>query len=119
MRLTNTAVLLSLALGLGAVVAPAQTAPKKVSPSEAMGAIATKVQPEYPPIAKQLRIEGKVELQAVVAENGTVEDVSVLSGNPVLTKPAAAAVKRWKFTPFTDAGKPVKALAPLSLSFKL
>jgi TonB family protein len=55
----------------------------------------------------------------MLAEDGSVADVRIVSGNPVLTKSAAAAVKRWKFTPVTDGGKPVKALAPVTLVFKL
>lgn len=99
--------------------ASAQGTPKKVSLSEAAGATATKVPPEYPPVAKQLRLQGVVELEAVVTETGAVETVNVVSGNPVLTKPAAAAVKKWKFHPFTEGGKPVRALAPVTISFKL
>lgn len=79
----------------------------------------TKVPCEYPPIAKQLKIEGYVELEALVTESGLVEKVNILSGNPVLTRPASDAVKKWKFAPFTSEGKAVKALVPVSLSFKM
>jgi len=117
MRQTFTRLFLLMSLVM-VTVAYGQ-APKKVSKSEALGAIASKVAPEYPPVAKQLRIEGTVELEATVAEDGSVEDVNIVSGNPVLTKPAATALKRWKFTPFTDGGKPVKAVAPVSMTFKM
>jgi protein TonB len=55
----------------------------------------------------------------MVAENGTVEVVNIVSGNPVLTKPASEALKHWKFTPFQIEGKPAKAVAPVSITFKL
>ena len=97
----------------------AQDAPKKVTKAEGMNAVTAKVPPEYPPIAKQLKIEGPVELEAVVSETGAVEKVNIVSGNPVLTRPAADAVKKWKFAPFTADGKAVKALVPVGLSFKL
>jgi TonB family protein len=97
----------------------AQDGVKKVTLAEANSALASKTAPEYPALGRQLKIEGKVELEAVVAENGTVEKVNIMSGNPVLTKPAAEAVKHWKFVPFVDGGKPCKALAPLSITFKL
>jgi len=97
----------------------AQDAIKKVTPAEANAAIASKIAPEYPPLGRQLKIEGKVELEAVVAENGSVEKVNIVSGNPVLTKPAVEAVKHWKFVPFEDGGKPCKALAPVSIAFRL
>jgi TonB family protein len=60
-----------------------------------------------------------VELEALVSESGTVEKVNIVSGNPVLTRPAVDAVKRWKFAPFTSDGKTVKALVPVGLTFKL
>ena len=104
---------------LFAAVAFAQDAPKKITRSEALNAVATKVQPDYPAIAKQLKIEGTVELDALVGENGEVVKVNIVSGNPVLTNPAAQAVKRWKFKPFLEDGKPVQVLAPISLVFKL
>ncbi len=104
---------------LAAFALCAQDAMKKVTLAEANAAVTSKVPPDYPPLGRQLKIEGKVELEAVVAENGTVEKVNIVSGNPVLTKPAAEAVKHWKFVPFADGGKPCKALAPLSISFKL
>jgi protein TonB len=97
----------------------AQDGIKKVTLAEANAAVTSKTAPEYPAIGRQLKIEGRVELEAVVAENGMVEKVNIVSGNPVLTKPAAEAVKHWKFTPFADGGKPCKAIAPLSISFKL
>ena len=92
---------------------------KKLTKAEAVADIASKSLPEYPAVARQLKLEGTVELEAVVAEDGSVEQVNIVSGNPVLTKAAAAAVKKWKFTPIKADGKPTKALAPLTLAFKL
>ena len=60
----------------------AQDAPKKVTKAEGLNAVTTKVPPEYPPIARQLKIEGAVELEALVSESGTVEKVNIVSGNP-------------------------------------
>ena len=101
-----------------ALPALAQEATKKVSSSEALGAVVTRVEPEYPLMARQLRIQGDVSLEAVVAENGTVEKVNIVSGNPVLTRPAAEALRRWKFKPFSADGKPIKVLAPVNMSFR-
>lgn len=104
---------------LWATVMCGQNAPKRLSRSEATSAIVSKTQPEYPPMARQLKLEGTVELEAIISEQGTVDDVRIVTGNPVLTKAAAQAVKKWKFTPITEGGKPTKAVAPLSLTFKL
>ena len=113
--------LLSLAvvLGLSAGVLAAQDAPKKVTKTEGLNAVTTKISPEYPVIARQLKIEGAVELEVVVTEAGVVEKVNIVSGNPVLTRPASDAVKKWKFAPFTADGKAVKAVVPVSVSFKM
>jgi periplasmic protein TonB len=100
-----------------AVAAAADGAPKKISQSEAMNAAVSKVQPEYPALAKQLKISGAVELDVTIAENGSVEAVTPISGNPVLTKPAADALKKWKFKPFSQDGSPVKAQAAMKISF--
>jgi TonB family protein len=104
---------------LAASAAVAEDAPRKVTRGEALTAAVSKVQPEYPNAARQLKIEGSVEVEAVVSESGAVEKVNIVSGNPVLTRPAAEAVKRWKFTPFTAAGKAVRALAPVTFTFKM
>lgn len=104
---------------LVSVAAMAQTEPKKISAADSMAAVKQKVMPEYPPAAKQLKIEGIVMVEALVNESGQVERVDIIKGNPVLTRPAADAVKHWRFAPFQDAGKPCKAVAQLSLTFKL
>ena len=97
----------------------AQDAPKKVTRNEGLNAVISKVPPEYPAIARQLKIAGEVELEVLVTEGGVVEKVNIVSGNPVLTRPASEALKKWKFTPFTTDGKAVKALVPVTLSFRI
>jgi protein TonB len=87
-----------------------QDAPKKVTKSEGLNNATSKVQPEYPPMARQLKIEGPVELEDIVTESGAVEKVNIVSGNPVLTRPTVEAVKKWKFAPFTADGKAIKAV---------
>jgi TonB family protein len=92
--------------------------PKRISQAEAMAAAVSKTHPEYSPIAKQLRLAGAVEMEVTISEDGSVEDVKTLSGNPVLAKSAAAALKKWKFTPFQADGKPVKAVSTIAINFK-
>ncbi len=104
-------------LAMAAVIGAAEGPPKKVTQVEALGAVVTKVSPEYPALAKQLKIAGTVELDVVIGENGSVETVTPISGNPVLTKPATEALKKWKFKPFQQDGAPVKAQAALKINF--
>jgi protein TonB len=92
---------------------------RKLSHGEALAAVVTKISPVYPPMARQLKIEGAVEVDAVIGEDGQVESVSIVSGNPMLTKPAADALRKWKFTPQTQDGKAVRVVAPIDFSFKL
>ena len=107
---------LILAIGMSGF---AQSELKKISYAEAKAAVQSRVQPEYPPMAKQLKVQGEVELEALVGEDGAVEKVNIVSGNAVLTKPAAEALKKWKFKPFTADGKPVKVLAPIRIGFSI
>src|SRR3954454_12448088 len=104
--------LLTVVLGMAA-----EGPPKRITPGEALSAAVTKVQPEYPVMAKQLKITGSVELDVTIGENGAVEAVTPVSGNPVLTKPAADALKKWKFKPFTQDGNAVRAQAPTKINF--
>jgi protein TonB len=110
---------LIISLGSLALAQGTPDPPKKVPQAEALAAVVTKVAPDYPVIARQLKIQGIVELEAIVTETGVVEKVNIISGNPVLTKPAAEALKKWKFNPFQTDGKPVRAVAQVGLSFKL
>ena len=70
---------------------------------EAQGEIArrakSKVQPVYPDLARRMNLTGTVKLEIVVAPNGTVKDVKVVGGHPVLATAAADAVRKWRFEP--------------------
>jgi TonB family protein len=90
----------------------------RVTMSDAMKAATTKVQPAYSPVARQMKVAGKVEVEATIDEAGSVETVKALNGNPLLTQSALAAVQKWKFTPFTADGKASKAIVTLSFDFK-
>jgi TonB family protein len=91
----------------------------KVSFDDSMKAASRRVQPVYNPLAKQMRVQGDVEVEATVLADGNVESVKVVSGNAMLTASVVRAVKDWKFTPFNVDGKPVTATATLRFSFKL
>jgi len=78
-----------------------------------------RVEPEYPEAARQKRIQGMVVLLAQVGKDGSVQDLKVLSGNPELVDAAVAAVRQWKYTPYTKANKPVPFQTRVTLSFAL
>ena len=68
-------------------------------------------------MARQMKLGGKVEVDAYVDTAGKVEKVQVINGNALLTSAAVSAVKQWKFTPFTADGKTVNAITRLTFSF--
>ncbi len=77
------------------------------------------VQPVYPAIARQARISGTVRLSAMIAPNGTVEDLHVVSGNPLLVDAAVNAVKQWIYKPTYLNGKAVQVLTDVDVRFTL
>ncbi len=91
----------------------------RIPQPDAMRAVTKKVQPDYNPMAKQMRVQGDVEVEARISEAGDVTDVKVVSGNALLTSTVVKAVKDWKFQPFQENGKPATAVAVLRFSFKL
>ena len=91
---------------------------KHIPTSEALSQVITKVKPDYPEIAKQIRVRGQVELEATIDEDGAVVSIKTLTGNPILAKAAVDALKKWKFKPFKEDGKPVKVASEFTLEFK-
>jgi TonB family protein len=91
----------------------------RVATDDAMHAATTKVAPTYSPVARQLKLEGDVKVDVSIGEDGGVQEVSSVAGNPVLFQCVKDAVKRWKFSPFKSDGKPAKAIATLSFAFHL
>jgi protein TonB len=77
------------------------------------------VSPIYPPQALLMRLQGKVVLEGTVIEDGTLRDLKVLEGHPVLAKSAVQAVERWRYTPYQLDGHPVKIQTTITVDFKL
>jgi protein TonB len=78
---------------------PVQTGPVRVSPGEGPGLV-KRVEPKYPPIAQAARMEGTVILDAVIHQDGTVGEITVLrSANPLFDQSAIDALKQWRYTP--------------------
>jgi protein TonB len=78
-----------------------------------------KVVPEYPAVAKRARVEGVVQLQVIVNEEGDVSDVKVLEGHPLLIDEAVRAVKQWKYSPTLLNGEPVPVVSTVTVIFRL
>lgn len=104
---------------LGAALLAHGQDPKHVNHAEALSAAVQKVAPEYSPMARQLKLAGTVEVSAYIGEDGKVEKVVAVSGNPILFHCAEDALKKWRFSPFLQDGKAIKAVAAMNFSFKL
>jgi periplasmic protein TonB len=75
--------------------------------------------PEYPPLAKMARIQGTVRLEAIISKDGTIQDLKVLSGHPLLVKSAIDAVSRWRYQPTLLNGDPVEVVTEIDVNFTL
>jgi protein TonB len=112
---------------LGGIVQSAPTAvPKaatpqriKVSAGVQTGLLIRKVQPTYPPLAKQARISGSVVLQAVIGKDGTIQNLKAVSGHPMLIQSALDAVRQWKYKPYYLNGEPVEVDTQVTVNFNL
>jgi protein TonB len=83
------------------------------------GDLIRKIQPAYPPIARSARIQGAVVLQAVISKMGTIENLRVLSGHPMLTSAAIDAVRQWRYRPYVLNGEPVEVETQITVHFSL
>ena len=83
------------------------------------GNLIDRVQPDYPPIARAARIQGVVILRATISREGTIENLQVVSGHPMLIKAAMDAVKRWHYRPYVLNGQPVEVETEVTVNFLL
>jgi TonB family protein len=93
MRRSVTRFLAALALA-GMAFLPAQRVCAQAHPDRK---VIIKVAPNYPELARRMRLQGSVKLEAVVRPDGVVKSTRVIGGNPVLIQAAADALIRWKF----------------------
>ena len=77
------------------------------------------VAPQYPPEAGRARIEGTVVLMAVIGKDGSVQDVQVESGLPILAQAAIDAVRQWRYKPYMIDGEPVEVDSRITINFTL
>jgi periplasmic protein TonB len=78
-----------------------------------------RVQPAYPPIARQARVQGTVELRAIISKTGTVENLVVVSGHPMLAAAAIEAVRQWRYRPYLLNHQPIEVETEITVNFLL
>jgi protein TonB len=77
------------------------------------------IKPGYPPLAKQARIQGTVRFNAIIAKDGTIQNLQVVSGHPMLVQSALEAVRQWVYKPTLLNGEPVEVITTIDVNFTL
>jgi TonB family protein len=78
-----------------------------------------KVEPVYPPLAKSARVSGTVEFTAIIGEDGTIQNLQLVRGHPLLVNAAKEAVLQWKYRPTVLNGQPVAVVTSVVVNFVL
>jgi TonB family protein len=114
----------SASRGIGAlptsVTVPKMEAPQlQAPPSQGVteGKLLKKVLPRYPDMARAAGVSGDVVLSARIATDGTLHDLKVISGSPLLRSPAIEAAKQWRYSPYKLGGTPVETETRITISF--
>ena len=103
------------------VAVPKIATPQRVRVSSGVqsGLLVRRVNPTYPPLARQARIQGVVLLQAQISKDGNIENLQLISGHPMLAPAAIEAVKQWKYKPYLLNGEPVEVETQVQVNFTL
>lgn len=103
------------------VAVPKVATPQRVRVSQGVsqGLLIKKVNPAYPPLARQARIQGQVVLQAEISKDGSIENLRLISGHPMLAPAAIEAVKQWRYKPYLLNGEPVAVETTVMVNFTL
>ena len=83
------------------------------------GNLIHRVQPDYPALARQVRVQGTVVLRAMISREGSIENLQVLSGHPMLVRAAVDAVRQWRYRPYVLNGEPVEVETEVTVNFVL
>lgn len=78
-----------------------------------------KVTPTYPPLAKQARVSGTVRFTAIISKDGTIQQLQLINGHPLLVQSAQDAVKQWLYRPTLLNGEPVEVVTQIDVNFTL
>ena len=108
-------------IGGGKAPPPPKITPKRVMVGGNVQAarLVNKVQPLYPPLARQTRISGTVKLHAIIGKDGSVQQLVMVSGHPLLVQAALDAVRQWRYQPTLLNGEPVEVDTEIDVIFSL
>jgi len=99
----------------------ATATPKRIRVSQGVtkGLLIQKIEPKYPPLALAARIWGEVILKAIITKDGEIKELELVSGHPMLTPAAIAAVRQWRFRPYLLNGDPIEVETTVTVTFKI
>ena len=99
---------------------PAVNASERVRLSpETTQAVSRPVSPDYPLLARQMKVQGSVILEALIGRDGSIQDLRVVSGPAILAAAAREAVKQWRFKPYLLDGTPIETQARITVNFTI
>jgi protein TonB len=98
---------------------PKATGPVKVGGNVQAARIINRINPVYPPLARQTRINGTVRLHAIISKDGSIQQLEVISGHPLLQQSALDAVRQWRYQPTLLNGEPVEVDTTIDVIFSL
>jgi len=90
----------------------------QLSPQTAQS-VSVSVPPDYPLLARQMKVQGAVSLQALISRDGSIQELQILSGPSILATAAREAVKQWHFKPYLQNGQPVETQARITVNFTI
>jgi TonB family protein len=90
----------------------------QLSPQMAQS-VTVSVPPNYPMLARQMKVQGAVSLEALISRDGSIEHLRVLKGPVILANAAREAVRQWKFKPYLQNGQPVETQARITVNFTI
>ena len=101
--------------------APIKARPKRIRVGGQVGnaKLIKQPKPEYPALAEAAGIQGTVKFEAIIGKDGTIHDLKILSGHPLLVKAAVEAVSRWRYQPTLLNGEPVEVITEIDVNFTL
>lgn len=101
------------------LAAPARPERIRISQGVTQGRLLVKLEPAYPPLARNARIQGQVVLSAIISKTGEIQDLTLVSGHPMLVPAAIEAVRKWRYRPYLLNGAPVEVETTITVSFLL
>jgi periplasmic protein TonB len=104
---------------VSATVSPTNAGERVKMSADTSHVLQRPVQPSYPMLARQMKVQGAVVLQALIGVDGGIQDLKVLGGPAILASAAEEAVRQWRFKPYLQNGVPVETEAKITVNFTI